>query len=117
MHATSVWYGKLIGDASSGEELKVTSGTVVVLRTAETWNQAPSAENPEGPAAAAVREFEAKHFQSDQKVTELTEKACQGADLTSSLLPGDHFSMLRAPHVLSMALRMCRSLDEVQTEI
>eukprot|EP00746_Dinoflagellata_sp_MGD_P146315 gnl/MRDRNA2_/MRDRNA2_78811_c0_seq1.p1 gnl/MRDRNA2_/MRDRNA2_78811_c0~~gnl/MRDRNA2_/MRDRNA2_78811_c0_seq1.p1 ORF type:complete len:1358 (+),score=334.40 gnl/MRDRNA2_/MRDRNA2_78811_c0_seq1:121-4074(+) len=114
MHATSVWYGKLIGEASKGEPLKVTSGTVAVLRTAETWNEAPSAENPEGPAKAAVREFEAKHFQNDRKVAELTEKVCKGANLTSSLLPGDHFSMLRAPHALGMALRVCRSLDELQ---
>jgi thioesterase domain-containing protein len=114
MHATSVWYGKLIGDASNGEALKVTSGTIAVLRTAETWNEAPSAANPEGPAAASVREFEAKHFQSDEKVARLLEEACQGANLTSSGLPGDHFSMLRAPHALSMALRICRSLDEVQ---
>jgi len=60
-----------------------------------------------------VRQFQAATFEDDGAVADRVAPWCSGGVVTSLRIPGTHFTMLHEPHVVTVALRLCRLLDEV----
>jgi len=111
VHETSKWYSSLLA-THTGSDGTHLAGRVAVIRAAESWRQPPAGR--EGAAEAAVRSFQAATFQSDAEVAERVANV-EGL-LPPMLVPGTHFSMLHQPHVVTVALRLCRALDEAVDE-
>jgi len=108
VHQTSQWYSSLLGgDSLDGHKLGC---PVAVLRAAETWLQELAST---GQAAQMVRDFQAATFQTDAEVEERISVLCDGQLPAPVLVPGTHFSMLHEPHVVAVALRLCRYLSDV----
>jgi thioesterase domain-containing protein len=63
-------------------------------------------------AERLVREFQEKTFQSDSEVASRIKSRLGGGDLEVIQVRGTHFSMLHEAQALSLALKVCRSLDE-----
>lgn len=110
VHETTQWYSTLL----SGEGHEAADGhlqaRVVLLRATESWHQEAASESV---AERMVREFQAMTFQSDEQVAERIATWTDPAGaVTTMRAPGTHFSMLHEPAVVTVALRLCRALDE-----
>lgn len=113
VHETSQWYSDLLGaDGARGSEEPLEFGKIVTLKAAETWTQEPPAD--ERLAEKMVREFQGKTFQSDvDVVAHVASWAGKKKGATQVMgCPGTHFTMLHEPHALTVAMRLCRAVDE-----
>lgn len=111
VHETTKWYSTLLAGPTNNSRLE--TRRIVVLHTAETWLQPVRAN--ESVAEKMVREFQTATFQQDQEVTERIAALCgEGGPMPAMKLPGSHFTMLHEPAVVTLALRVCRALDEAE---
>jgi thioesterase domain-containing protein len=108
VHETSVWYSGLVGTGTAKLDGSPLAGRVAIFSAEETWL---SEEKPLTRAEAMVRSFQTSTFQLNTEVA-LKAKVWSPA-ASKTRVPGTHFSMLNGPHVAKLALRLCRTLDEV----
>jgi len=112
IHETTKWYSALLAGYTPDAEGSVSlQGRTAVLRAAQTWRE--GAVDTGTKAEAMVRQFQAATFEDDGAVADRVAPWCSGGVVTSLRIPGTHFTMLHEPHVVTVALRLCRLLDEV----
>jgi len=110
VHETTKWYSTLLSGEMSEGQLQA---RVTVLRAAETWHAAAASESV---AEKMVREFQAQTFQGDDKVAARVAAWCGAKGGSVMKVPGTHFSMLHEPAVVTVALRLCRAVDEAEED-
>jgi len=114
VHETTKWYSTLLSGEGSSKTEGQLQARIAVLRAAETWHAAPDSETA---AEKMVREFQALTFQSDSQVAERVRSWCSGSahgEPAPMKVPGTHFTLLHEPSVVTVALRLCRALDEAE---
>jgi len=108
---TTAWYGNLLGAKEGGTKpgSKKIAGKVVLLRGEESW----LSEGKFSKAEEVVRDVQSSTFQKNADVASRAAKwVKKPLDINVLTAPGGHFGMLRDPDVTSLALRLCRMLDE-----